>query len=149
MAVRIKIINIGSTKQLCPKLPTYAQQWTFYLLNNNSNVLTHVQSVDSTEFLVDVTTIDANNPSNGFSGRSGLTSAIYPEAASVIAARRKWDRYRFLLKGSQQELVPFVLEVQGRWGHNRLSSRIKEIKFNISCSSKIKLKEFKFLYLKW
>ena len=38
-------------------------------------------------------------------------------AASVIAARNKWDKYRFLLKGSQQQLVPFVLEVQGRWGH--------------------------------
>ena len=76
-----------------------------------------VFTVDTTEFLVDVTTIDANNPSNGFSGVSGLTPAYYPGAASVIAARRKWDKYRFLLKSALQNLVLFVLEVQGRWGH--------------------------------
>ena len=34
-----------------------------------------------------------------------------------MAARKKWDKYRFLLKGPQQQLVPFVLETQGRWGH--------------------------------
>ena len=58
-----------------------------------------VFTIDTTEVLVDVTTIDANNPSNGFSRGTGLTSAYYPGAASVIAARRKWDRYRFLLEG--------------------------------------------------
>ena len=76
-----------------------------------------VFSIDSTECLVDVTTIDANNPSNAFLRGSGLSTTYYPGAASVIAARRKWDRYRFLLKGPQQQLVPFVLETQGRWGH--------------------------------
>jgi len=72
--------------------------------------------IDSTEYLVDVITIDANNPSNGFLRGSGLSPAYFPGAASVIAAKRKWDKYRFLLKGPQQQFVPFVLEVQGRWG---------------------------------
>ena len=66
---------------------------------------------------MNVTTFDANNPSNGFISGSGISPAYYPGAASVIAAKRKWDRYRFLMKGPQQQLVPFVLEVQGRWGH--------------------------------
>ena len=76
-----------------------------------------VFTIDTTEVLVDVTTNDSNNPSNGFSRGSSLTPAYYPGAASVIAVRRKWDKYRFLLKGPQQQLVPFVLEVQGRWGN--------------------------------
>ena len=66
---------------------------------------------------MDVTTIDANNPSNGFSVGPTLSPSYYPGAASVKAAKRKWDKYRFLMKGTQQQLVPFVLEVQGRWGH--------------------------------
>ena len=73
-----------------------------------------VFSVDGTEYLVDVTTIDTNNPSNGFTSGSGISSSYYPGATSVIAAKRKWDRYRFLMKCPQQQLVPFVLEVQGR-----------------------------------
>ena len=76
-----------------------------------------VFSVDRTEYLVDVTTIDANNPSNGFTVGSTLSPSYYPGAASAKAAKRKWVKYRFLMKGPQQQLVPFVLEVQGRWGH--------------------------------
>ena len=74
-----------------------------------------VLMIDSTEYLVDVTTIDANNPSSGFLRGSKLSPAYFPGAASVIATKRKWDKYRFLMKGPQQQLVPFVLEVQGRW----------------------------------
>jgi hypothetical protein len=76
-----------------------------------------VFTIDSTEFLVDVTTVDANNPSNGFLRGSGLSTAYFPGAAAVIRAKQKWDKYRFLMKNANQQLVPFVLEVQGRWGH--------------------------------
>ena len=76
-----------------------------------------VFTVDDTDYLVDVTTIDANNPSNGFLRGSGLSPSYFPGTASVIAAKGKWDKYRFLLKGPYQNLAPFVLEVQGRWGH--------------------------------
>ena len=76
-----------------------------------------VFKIDSTEFLVNVTTIDANKPSNGFLRGSGLAPAYFPGAATVMKAKNKWDRYRFLMKNSQQQLVPFVLEIQGRWGH--------------------------------
>ena len=76
-----------------------------------------VFTIDRTEYLVDVTTIDANNPSNGFSAGPVLSPSYYPGAAAVKAAKRKWDKYRFLMKDQQQQLAPFVLEVQGRWGH--------------------------------
>ena len=75
-----------------------------------------VFNIDATEFLVDVTTIDANNPSNGFLRGSGLSPTYFPGAASVMKAKNKWDKYRFLMKNSQQQLVPFVLEVQGTVG---------------------------------
>jgi len=90
---------------------------------NSTSALTHAQRRGWTwcsrliEYLVDVTTIDANNPSNGFSVGSILSPSYYPGAASVKAAKRKWDKYRFLMKGQQHQLVTFVLEVQGRWGH--------------------------------
>ena len=76
-----------------------------------------VFTIDSSEYLVDVTTIDANNPSNELLRGSGLSPSYFPGTASVIAARKKWDKYRFLLMGPHQPLVPFVLEVQGWWGH--------------------------------
>ena len=64
-----------------------------------------------------MTSINANNPSNGFLRGSGLSPSYFPGAASVMKAKNKWDKYRFLMKNSQQHLVPFVLEVQGRWDH--------------------------------
>jgi hypothetical protein len=76
-----------------------------------------VLNIDTTEFLVDVTTIDANNPSNGFIRGGSLVPGYFPGAAAVARAKHKWEKYRFLMKNSQQQLVPFVLEVQGRWGH--------------------------------
>ena len=76
-----------------------------------------VVSIAATELLLDVTTIDANNPSNGFLRESGLSPSYFPGAASVIAAKNKWDKIRFLIKGPQQQLVLVVLEVQDRWGH--------------------------------
>ncbi len=48
---------------------------------------------------------------------SGLSPTYFPGAAAVIKAKQKWDKYRFLMKNANQQLVPFVLEVQGRWGH--------------------------------
>ena len=60
-----------------------------------------VFSIDTTEILVDVTTIDANYPSNGFLRGWGLSPSYFPGAASVMKAKIKWDKYRFLMKNSQ------------------------------------------------
>jgi predicted GH43/DUF377 family glycosyl hydrolase len=74
-----------------------------------------VFTIDSTEFLVDVTTIDANNPSNGFIRGSCLSSVYFPGAAAVIKARQKFSKYKRVI-ASTKEFVPFVIETQGRWG---------------------------------
>ena len=35
---------------------------------------------------------------------------------TVIAARMKWDKYKFMRRGPNQQIVPcFVIEAQGRW----------------------------------
>ena len=54
--------------------------------SRTANRMDLVFSVDGKEYMVDVTTIDANNPSNGFTSGSGISSSYYPGAASVIAA---------------------------------------------------------------
>ena len=51
-------------------------------------------NLNNTQILVDVTTIDANKPSNGFINASGMSSVYFPRDASVIAARKKWGKYR-------------------------------------------------------
>ena len=74
-----------------------------------------VFNIDSSEVLEDVTTIDANNPSNGFLSDSGLSPSYFPGAATVIAAKKKWDEYGFLRRSPNWHIVPFVIEVQVRW----------------------------------
>ena len=53
-----------------------------------------VFTIDSTEYLIDVTTIDTNNPFKGFLRDSGLSPSCFPDAASVIVAKKKWDKFR-------------------------------------------------------
>ena len=73
-----------------------------------------VLNMNSTEVVVDVTTIVANNPSNDFLRGSGLSPSYYPGAATVIAAKKKWDKYRFMRRCPNQQIVPFIIEVQNR-----------------------------------
>ena len=72
-----------------------------------------VINLDSMEVLVDVTTIDANNSSSGFLRGSGLSPLYYPGAAAVVAAKKKWDKYKYTRRCPNQQIVPFVIEVQG------------------------------------
>ena len=69
-------------------------------------------NLDNTQILVDVTTIDTNNPPNGFVRTNGLSSIYFPGAASVIAAQ-KGEKYRFLINHDSQMLDPFVIDVKG------------------------------------
>ena len=111
-AIMVEIVN------LCAAAGTLVAEEQHQCFNTRTaKRMDLVFNMGITEYLVDVTTIDANNPSNGFLRGSGLSPSYFPGAASVIAARNEWDKYRFLLKGPQQQLVPFVLEVQGTWGH--------------------------------
>jgi len=74
-----------------------------------------VVQLDNKDFLVDVTTIDENNPSNGFVNNNELTFSYFPGAAAVVKARSKFSKYRKAI-ASVKEFVPFVIETQGRWG---------------------------------
>lgn len=83
-------------------------------------------NIDSSDVLVDVTTIDASNPSNGFLRGSGLSPSYYPSAATVITAKKKWGKHMSIRHRPNQQILPFVAEVQGRWGHcvRRLFKRL-------------------------
>ena len=74
-----------------------------------------VCKVDNKEFLIDVTTIDANNPSNGFVKGSEISHSYFPGAAAAIKAKSKLRQYNQVI-ASAKELVPFVIETQGTWG---------------------------------
>ena len=96
--------------ELCAAADILVAEEQFQCFNTRtSRRMDLVFKIDSTEFLVDVTTIDANNPSNGFLRGSGLAPSYFPGAAAVMKAKHKWEKYRFLMKNSQQQLVPFVL----------------------------------------
>ena len=71
--------------------------------------------LNNKDVLVDVTTIDANNPSNGFIKSNKLTRSSFPGAAAVLKARTKFSKYKKAI-ASVKEFVPFVIETQGRWG---------------------------------
>jgi len=74
-----------------------------------------VVQLNNKDFLVDVTTIDANNPSNGFIKNNVLARSYFPGAVAVLKARTKFSKYRKAIV-SIKEFVPFVIEAQGRWG---------------------------------
>ena len=72
-----------------------------------------VFNLDSTEVLVDVTTIDANNPLNYFLRGSGLFPLHFRGATTVLAAKKKWDKYRFMRRGPNQQVFPLKYRVDG------------------------------------
>jgi len=74
-----------------------------------------VVKLDNEDILIDVTTIDANNHSNGFVKNSELSSPYYPGAAVVMKARSKISKYEEVIATSK-EFVLFVIETQDRWG---------------------------------
>ena len=74
-----------------------------------------VCNINDKNFLIDVTTIDANNPSYGFILGADLSLSYFPGAAAAIKARSKLRKYNQVI-ASAKELVPFVIETQGRWG---------------------------------
>jgi len=74
-----------------------------------------VCKVNNKDILIDVTTIDANNPSNGFVCGADVSQSYFPGAAAAIKARSKLRKYNQVI-ASAKELVPFVIETQGRWG---------------------------------
>ena len=76
-----------------------------------------VFNLDSTEVLVDVTSIDANN---GFLRGSGLSPSYFHGVGwlqLLHLERSGTSRSLCGRQGPNQQIVPFVVEVQGRWGY--------------------------------
>ena len=88
---------------------------TFCFNKSTKKRMDLVINIDSRDILIDATTIDANNPSNGFILGADLGPSYFPGAAAAIKARYKLRKYNQVI-ASAKELAPFVIETQGRWG---------------------------------
>ena len=100
-------------KKMCSAANLLVDTETIYCFNDLTNKrMDLVVQLDNKDFLVDVTTIDANNPSNGFVKNSVLSSSYFPGAAAVMKARSKFSKYQKVIF-SVKEFVPFVTETQG------------------------------------
>jgi hypothetical protein len=103
-------------KKLCKAANLLVDMETTHCFQDHSNKrMDLVVQLNNKDILVDVTTIDANNPSNGFVKNNQLASSYFPGAAAVLKARTKFSKYKKVI-ASVKEFVPFVIETQGRWG---------------------------------
>ena len=70
-----------------------------------------VLNINDKDVLIDVTTIDVSNPSNGFILGADLDPSYFPQAGATAAIKaRKYNQVIALSKK-----IPFVIETQGRW----------------------------------
>ena len=103
-------------KKLCTAANLLVDAESTFCFNNRTNKrMDLVVKLSNKDLLIDVTTIDANNPSNGFVKDPEISSSYFPGAAAVIKAKSKFTKYREVVAASK-EFVPFVIETQGRWG---------------------------------
>ena len=61
-----------------------------------------VININSKDILIDVTTIDASNPSNGFILGADLAPSYFPGAAAAIKARSKLRKYNQVIASSKE-----------------------------------------------
>ena len=109
-------IVMDQIKKLCTAANLLVELESSYCFNDRtSKRMDLVVKLNGRDILVDVTTVDPNNPSNGFIKDLELTSSYFPGAAAVKKARSKFAKYSGVMAQSK-EFVPFVLETQGRWG---------------------------------
>ena len=103
-------------RKLCIAANLLVELESSYCFNKRtSKRMDLVVNLNERDVLVDVTTVDPNNPSNAFIKDLELTTSYFPGAAAVMKARSKFMKYRGVMAPSK-EFVPFVLETQGRWG---------------------------------
>ena len=102
--------------KLCKAANVQVELESSFCFNASTNKrMDLVCKINNKDILIDVTTIDANNPSNGFVNGSGLSLSYFPGAAAAIKAKSKLRKYNKVI-AADKELVPFVIETQGRWG---------------------------------
>ena len=100
--------------RLCKAANLLVESESSSCFNDRTNKLMDlVVRLDNTDVLIDVTTVDSNNPSNGFVKESEITLSYFPGAAAVMKARSKFRKYKKVIAASK-EFVPFVIETQGR-----------------------------------
>ena len=104
---------MDQVKKLCSAANLLVDMETTFCFNNRTNKRMYVVvKLNDKDFLI--TTVDANNPSNGFVKDSELSASYFPGAAAVLKARSKFAKYKKVIATSK-EFVPFVIETQGRW----------------------------------
>ena len=102
--------------KLCKAANVQVELESSFCFNASTNKrMDLVCKVNNKDFLVDVTTIDANNPSNGFVNGSEVSLSYFPGAAAANKAKSNLRKYNKVISAAK-ELVPFVIETQGRWG---------------------------------
>ena len=102
--------------KLCKAANVQVELESSFCFNASTNKrMDLVCRVNNKDFLIDVTTIDANNPSDGFVNGSEISLSYFPGAAAANKAKSKLRKYNRVISASK-ELVPFVIETQGRWG---------------------------------
>ena len=102
--------------KLCKAANVQVELESSFCFNASTNKrMDLVCKVNNKEFLINVTTIDANNPSNGFVNGPEVSLSYFPGAAAAIKAKSKLRKYNKVIAAAK-ELVPFVIETQGRWG---------------------------------
>ena len=105
---------MDQVKKLCSAANLLVDMETTFCFNNRTNKRMYVVvKLNDKDFLI--TTVDANNPSNGFVKDSELSASYFPGAAAVLKARSKFAKYKKVIATSK-EFVPFVIETQGSLG---------------------------------
>ena len=110
------VIMDGITK-LCKAANISIELESSFCFNRSTNKrMNLVININNKDVLIDVTTIDANNPSNGFVlGADLAPSYSFPGAPAAFKARSKLRKYNQVIAASKEQ-APFVIEAQGRWG---------------------------------
>ena len=90
-----------------------AEEQNHIFVNRTQKRMDLALTLGNTQTLIDVTAINVINPSNGFIRSNGLSSMYFPRVASDIAAKKKWEKYRFLINHDNQMLVPLLLKSKG------------------------------------
>ncbi len=103
-------IVMEEIKKMCTAANLLVDTETTYCFQDQSNKrMDLVVQLNNKDVLIDVTTIDANNPSNGFIKNNELALSYFPGAAAVLKARTKFSKYKKVI-ASTKEFVPFVIE---------------------------------------
>jgi len=109
-------VIMDEISKLCKAANIQVELESSFCFNSSTNKrMDLVCKVDNKDILIDVTTIDANNPSNGFVNGLEVSHSYFPGAAAANKAKSKLRKYNRVIAASK-DFVPFVIETQGRWG---------------------------------